>query len=112
MATTIYHGPGIWMGAPGEQTWWFHHGNWKPGLWLRASLNGRHFTEFEGCHSFQGNVEILRQWTETKTIENCGDLRPESATLVHWVRFRVTHAGSPNQAFQPIIVLPRFIVHS
>jgi hypothetical protein len=112
MATTIYHGPNIWVGAPGIHTWWFYTGAWKPGHWLRASMNARHSTDSEGCHSYQGNVEILRQWTETRTIEKCGDFRNESVALVHWVQFRITHAGSPTQAFRPVIVLPRFVVHT
>ena len=112
MATTIYHGPTIWIGLPGEQTWWFHHGNWKPGDWLRASMNARHSPSFDGCDSFEASVEILQQWTETKTIEDCGDLRSASVALVHWVRFKVTRVVDPRYALEPLVVLPRFAVHT
>jgi len=112
MATTIFHGPDIWVGAPGVQTWWFYTGAWRPGQWLRASMNARHSTSFEGCSSFRGSVEILRQWSETRTIEKCGNLRGESVAIVHWVTFRVAHADDPRWAFQPLIVQPRFVVHT
>lgn len=110
MVTTIFHGPGIWVGSPGKHTWWFHHVSWKPGNWLRASLIGRHSPSFEGCHIFRGNVEILKQWTETKTTEDCGTVRRESVAVVHWVTFSVT--GESGAAFEPMIILPRFVVHS
>ena len=114
MAATIYYGPDIWVGAPGIQTWWFHNGAWKPGHWLRASMNARHSPWAEGCRwpAFQTNVEILRQWTETRTVEDCGYLRSGSEALVHWVQFNVTHAGAPNADDFPVTVLSRFAVHS
>ena len=110
MATLIYHGPDIWVGSPGEQTWWFHSSAWKPGDWLRASFIGKHSSTFEGCHLFRGNVQILEEWTETKTTEDCGELRPESVDVVHWVRFRIS--GHPGQAFEPMSVRTRFARHT
>jgi len=110
MAYILYSGPGIWVGAPGEHTWWFHHGNWQPGQWLRASMIAKHTSTYEGCHVFKATVQILEEWTETITDEDCGDLRPEKVSVVHWVRFKVT--GFPGQAFESITVQPRFLVVS
>ena len=112
MATKIFFGPKIWIGAPTTQTWWFFHGDWKPGQWLRASMNAEHSTDPEGCHvEYRGAVEILRQWSETRTSEECLDF-PKAVGLVHFVQFRVTHQNPPSWAFQPLLVLPRFVVHS
>ena len=105
--TTYYYGPGIWVGTPGEHTWWFHNPNWKPGQWLRASMNARHFSTYEGCHVFNAKVEILNEWTETITNEDCGDAHPESVSVKHWVHFKVW--GEPG-VFEPVRVEPRFLV--
>lgn len=110
MAAIIYHGPDIWVGAPGEHLWWFHSGLWKPGDWLRASFIGKHSGFAEGCHVFKGSVQILEERTETTTHEDCGNVRPESVGVTHWVRFWVT--GDPGSAFEPMSIKTRFNVHS
>lgn len=111
MATKIYMGPEIWVGTPSTHLWWFHHSAWRPGDWLRASMNVRQNTSSEGCYSHQASVEIVRQWTETRTTEKCGDFRKESTQLVHWVQFRVADER-PSQLFRSVMVLSRFVVHS
>ena len=102
-----YYGPFIWVNASGEQTWWFSNADWQPGQWLRASFIGSHSTEAEGCHIYDSTVQILEEWTETKTIEDCGSLRPKQVTILHWVRFKV-HAGGD----LPFLLQPRFLVAS
>ncbi len=110
MATTIYNGPNIWVGSPGDHLWWFNSGNWKPGDWLRASFIGKHSGLAEGCHIFTGSVQILEERTETRTIEDCGDIRSESVGVTHWVRFRVRGESGP--AFEPMSIRTRFVVHN
>jgi len=108
MAVNLYYyGPFIWVNNSDIQTWWFSHPDWQPGQWLRASLIGTHSTTAEGCSYFDTSVQILEEWTETKTQEDCGDLRPEKITVIHWVRFRVFASGD-----LPFMLHPRFLVAS
>lgn len=120
MATAVYFGPTILVTTPGIQTWWFHHGAWKPDDWLRASMNARHprfapqNSDECGAFPLETIVKILEQWTETRTIEECGFHggpyhNRGSVSIVHWVRFDV----SPGKfGFPPVTILPRFVVHS
>ena len=71
---------------------------------------GEHAAGSDGCESFQSIVQILEEWTETKTVESCGDFRQESIAIVQWVRFRVS--GEVGVDFKPLSINILFLVAS
>jgi len=88
--------------------WWFSSEYWKPGDWLRASFIGSHSTLADRCYEFKTSVQILEERSETITNEECGESRPETVKVTHWVRFRVT--GEVGSAFDPMSIRTRFAV--